>query len=56
MNKKTIRDIELSGKTVLMRVDYNVPVDENGAITDDARIRELCRRCYTASTRARASF
>ncbi len=40
MNKKTIRDIELSGKTVLMRVDYNVPVDESGAITDDARIRE----------------
>ena len=40
MNKKTIRDIELSGKTVLMRVDYNVPVDENGVITDDARIRE----------------
>ncbi len=40
MNKKTIRDIELAGKTVLMRVDYNVPVDENGAITDDARIRE----------------
>ena len=40
MNKKTIRDIELSGKTVLMRVDYNVPVDDNGAITDDARIRE----------------
>lgn len=40
MNKKTIRDIELAGKTVLMRVDYNVPVNENGAITDDARIRE----------------
>ena len=40
MNKKTIRDIELSGKTVLMRVDYNVPVDDNGEITDDARIRE----------------
>ena len=40
MNKKTIRDIELGGKTVLMRVDYNVPVDENGHITDDARIRE----------------
>ena len=40
MNKKTIRDIELSGKTVLMRVDYNVPVDDDGKITDDARIRE----------------
>ena len=40
MNKKTIRDIELAGKTVLMRVDYNVPVDDDGNITDDARIRE----------------
>ena len=40
MNKKTIRDIELAGKTVLMRVDYNVPVDDDGTITDDARIRE----------------
>ena len=40
INKKTIRDIELGGKTVLMRVDYNVPVDDNGHITDDARIRE----------------
>ncbi len=40
MNKKTIRDLELDGKTVLMRVDYNVPVDGQGHITDDARIRE----------------
>jgi len=39
--KKTIRDIDLNGKRVLMRVDYNVPVDEaTGKITDDARIRE----------------
>ncbi|MBV9864469.1 MAG: phosphoglycerate kinase [Abitibacteriaceae bacterium] len=40
MNKKTIEDIDLRGKRVLMRVDYNVPLDENGNITDDARIRE----------------
>jgi len=40
MNKKTIQDIDLMGKKVLMRVDYNVPMDENGQITDDARIRE----------------
>lgn len=41
MNIKTIRDIELSGKKALCRVDYNVPVDEHsGQITDDARIRE----------------
>ncbi len=40
MNKKTISDVNLLGKKVLMRVDYNVPMDENGEITDDARIRE----------------
>lgn len=40
MHKKTVRDIDLAGKKVLMRVDYNVPMDELGAITDDARIRE----------------
>ena len=40
MNKKTIRDIEWSGKKALVRVDFNVPQDKSsGAITDDARIR-----------------
>ena len=28
MNKKTVRDIDLKGKRVLMRVDFNVPMDE----------------------------
>lgn len=39
MAKKTIDQIEVSGNTVLMRVDFNVPLDESQAITDDRRIR-----------------
>jgi len=39
MNKKSITDIDLKGKRVLARVDFNVPQDENGNVTNDARIR-----------------
>ncbi len=40
MNKQTIRDIDVSGKKVLVRVDFNVNLDEKtGEITDDSRIR-----------------
>jgi len=40
MNKKTVKDIEVQGKKVLVRCDFNVPLDkETGAITDETRIQ-----------------
>lgn len=38
MDKKTIRDIDVNGKKVLVRCDFNVPIDEQGKITDNTRI------------------
>ena len=39
MNKKTIRDVNVEGKRVFVRCDFNVPLDENGKITDENRIQ-----------------
>lgn len=39
MNKKSVKDAEVRGKRVLVRSDFNVPLDEQGQITDDTRIR-----------------
>jgi len=39
MHKKTIRDIDVKGKKVFVRVDFNVPMDEHQNITNDTRIR-----------------
>ncbi len=38
-SKRTVKDVDVSHKRILLRVDYNVPVDKNNNITDDSRIR-----------------
>ena len=51
---QTIRDLEISGKRVLVRVDFNVPMDETGNITDDLRIQTVMPTIeYALSQKAR---
>ena len=52
-NKKSVEDIDVNGKKVIVRCDFNVPQDENGNITDDKRIRASSRRSSTCWTTTR---
>ena len=53
MNKLSIRDLDLTGKRVFIRVDFNVPLD-GGKVTDDTRIRETLPTLQLAMNRGGA--
>ena len=44
LNKLSIKDLDIKGKRLFIRVDFNVPLDENQNITDDRRIRSSMAR------------
>ncbi|MGE5554597.1 MAG: phosphoglycerate kinase [Betaproteobacteria bacterium] len=52
MDKLTLRDLDPAGKRVLVRADFNVPVDEAGNITDDRRIRAALPTIRNLTARA----
>lgn len=52
MNKMTVKDLDVRGKRVFVRVDFNVPQDETGRITDDTRIKAALPTIQDLSSRA----
>jgi phosphoglycerate kinase len=54
MKKLQITDLDVAGKRVLMRVDFNVPQNADGTVRDDTRIRRRCRASIICASAARS--
>ena len=52
MDMKYLDQIDVSGKKVFLRVDFNVPMDKSGKVTDDTRVRASLPRSITSGKRA----